>query len=58
MQEKRLLDFVLRPQITTADWVGETGKQRLEQFEVDVINRMSEPPWNNSYAKDNNMTVK
>ncbi|XP_053376167.1 atrial natriuretic peptide receptor 1-like [Mercenaria mercenaria] len=39
--------------ITTAMWVGDDGKKRLEEFNIEVIERMSEPPWNSTYAKDN-----
>lgn len=44
--------------ISTAEWVGDLAKSRLDQFNLDVIDRMSEPPWNSTYAKENGLTVK
>lgn len=41
-----------------ADWQGEDGKRRLDAFLVDVINRMSDPPWNSTLAQERNLTVR
>ncbi|XP_060579361.1 atrial natriuretic peptide receptor 1-like [Ruditapes philippinarum] len=48
---KRAFKYLLF--VTPAQWVGDEGKQRLDAFSVEVIDRMAEPPWNSTYAKDN-----
>lgn len=44
-------------QITPADWVGDDGKKRLDEFNTEVIERLVEAPWNSTYAKDNDIAV-
>ena len=44
-------------QISRGLWIDTAAENRLASFLVDVIDRMAEPPWNDTYAKDNNFTV-
>ena len=44
-------------QVTLANWYTADGRQKFEQFSRDVIERTAEPPWNNDYAKVNNIPV-
>lgn len=37
--------------------MGDEGKQRLDEFNVQVLERLAEPPWNSTYAKDNGIPV-
>ena len=45
-------------QVTLANWYTADGRQKFEQFSRDVIERTAEPPWNNDYAKVNNIPVR
>lgn len=38
--------------------MGDEGKKRLDEFNVQVIERLAEPPWNSTYAKDNGIPVR
>ena len=44
-------------QVTLANWYGAEGRETFTQFMEDVIDRTSDPPWNEDHAKKNNMTV-
>jgi len=43
--------------IKPADWEDDTGRDNLERFKLEVIERMADPPWNSDVAKQNGITV-
>ena len=44
-------------QVTLANWYGQDGREKYVKFMEDVIQRTIEPPWNEDYAKRNNISV-
>ncbi|XP_052820035.1 receptor-type guanylate cyclase gcy-6-like [Mya arenaria] len=43
--------------ISRGQWVDNEAKRRMDEFLIDVVDRMAEPPWNDSYAKNNNFSA-
>ena len=44
-------------QLTVGRWKGDTGREQVRQYELDVIERMNEPPWNTTLAKERGLPV-
>lgn len=44
--------------MTLGKWRGEQGRLQVEELRTEVIERMAEPPWNSTVAKDLNQTAR
>lgn len=49
--------YIFQLQMTVSNWKGEEGRKQVEEFKKEVIERMTEPPWNSTLAKENNLPV-
>jgi len=45
-------------QITVASYNGQDGLERLNKFNIEVIERMTEYPWYNNYSQINSIKVR
>ena len=55
---KVIYRYKSRFQFVNAKYIGAAGKERLDDFLVEVIDRMVEEPWNSTLAKDAGIEVR